>query len=245
MIYKELINGLETEAYFSEDNITNIFLPLLDKLVSLHSEKQKRIVCFIAAAPGTGKSTLVSFLEYLFRNHNKTLKLQSLGMDGFHRCQDYLLTHTAMVDNKEIKMVDIKGNPITFDVDRLNYKLNELVTSKTLKWPVYDRTLHNPIEDKIEVDGDIILVEGNYLLLDYPKWNELTKSADYTIYIDADIDDLKDRLITRKAKSSLSYEEAVRFVNNSDLKNAVICKTHSVAPNLKLFTNKNGEYFIK
>jgi len=245
MIYKSLINGLPVEAYFSDENITDIFLPLLDHLVSLFNDKQRRIVCFIAAAPGTGKSTLVSFLEYLFNKNNSNIKLQSLGMDGFHRYQEYLLTHEVEVDGKQIKMVEIKGNPLTFDVDRLNTKLSELVSSKTLKWPVYDRTLHNPVEDKIEVNADIVLLEGNYLLLDTPKWNELKKYADYTIYIDTDIGMLKDRLVNRKAKSALSYEEAVKFVENSDLKNAVMCKEQSVAPDLMLFTNKDGEYSVK
>ena len=63
-------------------------------------------------------------------------------------------------------MVGIKGAPITFDLDKLLRKLKELKEDPVCKWPLYDRLLHNPIEDKITVDGDIILLEGNYLLLD-------------------------------------------------------------------------------
>ena len=244
MKYSEYINGLLVDAYFSEDSVNNIFLPLLDKLVELHNVKNRRIVCFVAAPPGTGKSTLVSFLEYLFKKNYSTLKLQSLGMDGFHLYQDYLLTHEVNIDNKIVKMVEIKGNPLTFDVDRLNAKLNELISLKSLKWPIYDRTLHNPVEDQIEVDADIVLVEGNYLLLDKPKWKDLIKYADYKVFIDSDIEILKKRLVERKAKSSLSYDEAVKFVLNSDLKNALICKSSSVAPDLFIYTDKDGE-FIK
>lgn len=33
----------------------------------------------------------------------------ALGMDGFHRRQEYLKSHTMMVDGKEVVMVDVKG----------------------------------------------------------------------------------------------------------------------------------------
>ena len=39
-----------------------------------------------------------------------------IGMDGFHRRQEYLLEHTTMRDGKEICLVDIKGAPVTFDL---------------------------------------------------------------------------------------------------------------------------------
>ena len=78
-------------------------------------------------------------------------------------------------------MVGIKGAPITFDLDKLLRKLKELKEDPVCKWPLYDRLLHNPIEDKITVDGDIILLEGNYLLLDTEGRNDLSSFADYTI----------------------------------------------------------------
>ena len=43
-------------------------------------------------------------------------ELQTIGMDGFHHYQDYLLSHETIRDGKTIKMVEIKGAPITFDL---------------------------------------------------------------------------------------------------------------------------------
>ena len=43
--------------------------------------------------PGAGKSTLVSFLEKLARDVLPGVRVQSAGMDGFHKRQEYLLSH--------------------------------------------------------------------------------------------------------------------------------------------------------
>lgn len=59
------INGIEVKATYSEDNIDNIFIPLLQKMKDLYDQKEKRVLVMLAAPPGCGKSTLLSFLKYL------------------------------------------------------------------------------------------------------------------------------------------------------------------------------------
>lgn len=54
----------------------------------------------LAAPPGTGKSTLVSFLEHLAKSVIPDKRVQAVGMDGFHHRQDYLLTHTVELDGE-------------------------------------------------------------------------------------------------------------------------------------------------
>lgn len=58
--------------------------------------------------------------------------------------------------------------------------------------------LHDPVEDAVYVDGDIVILEGNYLLLNEDGWRDLSKMADYTISIKADPEMLKKRLVERK-----------------------------------------------
>ena len=57
-------NGIDTSVYYSEDNIKDIFLPLLKRMSDLRKSKDKRILVMLAAPPGAGKSTLCSFLKY-------------------------------------------------------------------------------------------------------------------------------------------------------------------------------------
>ena len=54
---------------------------------------------------------------------------------------------------------------MTFDLDRLTGAVKKAAAGETMGWPVYDRMLHNPVEDAVQVDGSIVLLEGNYLLL--------------------------------------------------------------------------------
>ena len=65
MNYSVNINGIDVNATYSDDNVEKIFIPLLQKLADLQKQKGGRIVVFLAAPPGAGKSTLASFLEVL------------------------------------------------------------------------------------------------------------------------------------------------------------------------------------
>ena len=119
------INGIEVNARYSDETISNIFIPLLRHLAELQTEKQSRILVMLAAPPGAGKTTLVSFLERLAHDVIPGKSVQALGMDGFHRRQEYLLAHSVCVDGREIPMVQIKGAPVTFDLGRLREKIED------------------------------------------------------------------------------------------------------------------------
>ena len=99
-VYQLEINGESVTAYYPDDDIRNIYLPLLEEWASLQKQQGRRIVVFVAAPAGCGKSTLVSFLEQLARDHGIT-GVQALGMDGFHYPQAYLNNHEAVLDGWE------------------------------------------------------------------------------------------------------------------------------------------------
>ena len=75
------------------------------------------------------------------------------------------------------------------------------------------------VEDQIEVTKDIILIEGNWLLLKQDPWKSMQQYADYKILILAEEQMLKERLISRKQKGGLSRKEAEDWYINSDSKN--------------------------
>ncbi len=243
MNYKADINGIITDAVYTDESIRDIFIPLLFRFEKLKKEKGKRILVMLSAPPGAGKSTLCSFLEYLAKE-NGIEGITVIGMDGFHHYQDYLLNHKTLRDEKEICMVDIKGAPITFDLVKFKKRVKEVSEGKDVGWPVYDRMTHNPKEDIIKVTGDIVLLEGNYLLLKDEGWNELSDYADYTIKIEADIEDLRKRLVERKFASNHDYEKAKEFVERSDLYNARTVLQNSKDADLVLKLNKDNSYAL-
>lgn len=238
--YDTTINGLEVHAQYTEESVQNIFLPLLRRLTAMQKEKGGRILVMLAAPPGAGKSTLASFLQVLAKQETDITPVTVIGMDGFHRYQEDLLAHTTTRDGREVSLVQIKGAPVTFALDLLTERVRQVSEGRECGWPEYNRLLHNPTENAVTVKGNIVLLEGNYLLLDREGWRDLSKLADYTIRIEADEQVLKRRLVERKIKSGTSPQEALRFVEFSDLANVRECLEHSKAADLTLVMGKDG-----
>ena len=90
MHYNRVINGIPVCATYSDEEVNGIFMPLLKKLADIRVLKKKRIIAMLAAPPGAGKSTLASFLEHISPEMIPDHKVQAVGMDGFHRRQEYL-----------------------------------------------------------------------------------------------------------------------------------------------------------
>ena len=234
MNYSDDINGITVNATYSDTTVNEVFIPLLKHLAQLHHEKQRRILVMLAAPPATGKSTLVSFLEHLARSVIPEKRLQAVGMDGFHLRQSDLLRRTVEVYGKSVPMASIKGAPITFDLDALTRKIREVTEGNSCRWPHYDRQLHDPVDDAITIDTDIVLIEGNYLLLDADGWRDLSRYADYTISFTADEEMLRSRLIRRKMKTGMTQEDAKRFVASSDMRNVRLCLDMTMKADLEL-----------
>lgn len=243
--HKVLINGIEVAARYSEQAVNEIFVPLLEKLTGMQRAAGKRILVLLAAPPGAGKSTLASFLERLSRERAGLCPVQAVGMDGFHRRQEYLLEHTTERDGRTIRMVEIKGAPVTFDLEKLLSAVRRVAAGENCGWPVYDRLLHNPVEDSVTVDGEIVLLEGNYLLLDEDGWRELAAYADYTISVSAGEELLRNRLIDRKSHTGVAEDAAVRFVDFSDMPNVRLCLAKSVPADLRLRLDDLGDYLTE
>ena len=248
------IAGLPVAASFSEEDVRDVFLPLLRFLSRRQKELGRRMFVFLAAPPGCGKSTLAAFLEKLSHStisenaeqNTKELNavqkagglqttdalqtesgmqsltpVQAVGMDGFHHRAAYLKSHTTVRDGRSILLDEIKGAPETFDAERLAEKLREARSEETLGWPVYSRTQHDVIEDAIRVTDSILLVEGNYLLLSSQPWKKIAEEfCDFSIYMYADENVLKKRLIERKIASGHTRAEAESFYSFSDGRNA-------------------------
>ena len=239
------INGIDVAASYSEGAVDGIFLPLLKKLTELQKSKGKRILIMLAAPPGAGKSTLLSFLDRLAREQSGLSLIQTIGMDGFHRRQEYLLSHSVLRDGKEVRMVEIKGAPVTFDLEQLKERVKRVAAGDECGWPVYDRLLHNPTDNAVTIDRDIVLLEGNYLLLDEDGWRDLRNYADYTISVSAEEALLRERLIDRRIKTGVEREVAIRFVDFSDMPNVRTCLAKTGPADLELTVDRDGDFHIR
>ena len=222
------VNGLLQHIRYNADTVEHLFLPLLRRLTQMQRRAGRRVIAFLAAPPATGKSSLLQFLERLAREHADLTQMQALGMDGFHYPNAVLETHTTVRGGTEISLKSIKGAPETFDAAALAEKLAAAKVG-AVRFPVYDRRIHDVVADALTVDAPILFVEGNWLLLDEEPWSELRPLADYSVRIDAPAALLRDRLIARKVQGGCSEAEALTFYEMSDARNVERFAAHAGA----------------
>ena len=239
--YELDVSGFKSEAKFTDEAVNEIFLPFLKTLTNLHGQLGRKVVAYLVAPPAVGKSTVAQFLEKLSKEHMELSTIKALSMDGFHFSSSYMDAHFAVVDGSTIPMKYIKGAPETFDVDALQNKIRE-VKIEEADWPIYDRNIHDVVPDAISVESDVILIEGNYLLLNNPKWTNIRILADYSVFIKADPEMLKKRLIDRKVRGGKTQGEAEHFYETSDKKNVELVLNNSAEADETWILQADGDY---
>jgi len=150
---------------------------------------ERRIVA-IAGPPAAGKSTVVGRIADAL-NQKRPNRAAILPMDGFHY-DDAVLTWMGRLD--------FKGAPDTFDVSGLRHTLERLKDRKeTVAVPVFDRDLEvsRGSARLISPEVDLILVEGNYLLVEESPWDQLAPLYDLTVMIRVSVEELTKRLTER------------------------------------------------
>jgi len=240
--YNFNVNSFHVKAEYYTQDINQIFIPLVQRFAKMRARADRRLIVYIAGPCGAGKTTMSLLLESLIPpNTNDSAK--AVGIDGFHYSLEYLNSHYLYEDGKKILMRDVKGSAETYDFDKLRDKITALKNGDVY-WPGYDRNIHDVVEDMIYVNGQIVIIEGNWLLLDEPRWRDLAQFCDYSIFIDATWQTLIRRLTERKIMGGMSAEEAEKFVMRSDSKNIGRILNRRLNCDLELKMNEDGSYIM-
>jgi pantothenate kinase len=188
----------------------------IEQLAKCVRDKQigtNRVLVAIVGAPASGKSTLSENLQNELGGEKAGCAI--VPMDGFH-FDDGLL--------KERNLLERKGAPNTFDVGGLKRTLTALRedNGEDVYVPVFDRDLEisRGSARAISRHHRIILVEGNYLLLNQAPWDQLKELFDLTIYLEVPEETLRERLITRWIDHGFDRETALKKAMTNDLPNA-------------------------
>ena len=179
----------------------------------------RRTLVALAGPPGAGKSHVA---DSLFDLLNDTLpgKVQVLPMDGFHY-DDIVLKARGDLARK--------GAPHTFDAGGLLSALRRIQKDdgEEVAVPVFDRAIEIARAGAriIGPEARLIIVEGNYLLLDDVRWHPVTAMFDKTVFIDVPEEVLHDRLSARWAH--FSPEDRTRKMEGNDLPNMRLVRANS------------------
>ena len=241
--YEFEVNGFTVPAVFDSAAVDGIFRPLIARLNAMEEQKSGRLVVFLAGPPGSGKSTLSLLIKYL-SDEQVPGSICALAMDGFHYPSAYIAAHTVTRDGVVVPMAKVKGSPESYDVGKLEAAIRGL-REGPVRWPIYDRRLHDVVEGAIWVAGDIALIEGNWLLLNEPGFSRLRELCDYSVSLCAEEALLKDRLIQRKRMGGTSPGGAEAHYAFCDRPNILRYERNSGRGDLTIRMTGDGEYEVE
>ena len=178
-----------------------------------------RRIVGITGAPGAGKSTLA---EAVVRDAGETAVL--VPMDGFH---------LADVTLSRLGLLDRKGAPETFDAWGYAALLGRLRSRppETVYAPGFARDLEQPVAAAVAVppEADLVVTEGNYLLLDRPEWRAVRAQLDEVWFVHTEERVRLERLVARHVAFGKTPDEARSWVERVDEPNTRLVESTGCA----------------
>ncbi len=222
--------GVSTSCYVTASDLLEGVVPLLAWLYCLNDRRLEagrddlaRCLILLAAVPGAGKSVVVNLLAQFSGFLKGYPAIQVIGMDGWHFPNRILKVRTAKDEFGQIvPLASRKGSPNSFDVKGLVSDMESLVRDPaSVGLPVYDRTLHDPVPDSVQVNAPIVLLEGNYLLLQGQGWEGLVDFASGSIWMDVPLELAQASVLQRHMAVGRTRQEAESKWAGNDWPNAL------------------------
>lgn len=171
-----------------------------------------RVAVGLVGGPGAGKSTIATGL--VDELNAQGIATAQVPMDGFH------MRHAKL---ETLGLVADKGAAHTFEAAAFADFLTALkAADRPMSGPIYTRDIEDVTEDGYVVGPDVkvLVVEGNYLLLDSPPWDRVRPLLDLAVHLAVPRDIVKKRLLARRAEHGLfSPERIAEHVERVDLAN--------------------------
>ncbi|MCK7610898.1 nucleoside triphosphate hydrolase [Roseibium sediminicola] len=190
----------------------------------------ERTIIGIAGPPASGKSTLAEAVVQSLNSGSRSsvARASLLPMDGYH------------LDNRLLEsrgLLARKGAPETFDASGFCDAVGRLAeVNRETYHPKFDRHLDLAIANAIAIHPEtpVVVVEGNYLLLDRAPWSSLRALFAATVFVCPSMQALRERLLQRWIKHGLEPDAALRKTIENDLPNAELVARESHLADLML-----------
>lgn len=204
-----------------DEHMQSVYEEMAAEIQALAASVDHQVLIGIAGAPGAGKSTTSRALVSLIPNSIL------LPMDGYHYTRAYL---QAMDD--PVEAVKRRGSHWTFNGPQFVSDLRNLRTNQHGMFPSFDHGKGDPVENDIHITEEhkIVIVEGNYLLLDIAPWDEVKSILDFSYFINCDIEVSNHRVYSRHLTVGRTEAQAKDRVLTNDGLNAeqiLACKNRA------------------
>lgn len=174
-----------------------------------------RVLIGIAGSPGAGKSTLADALVATLDEADGPGFAVHLPMDGFHLANRTL---------DRLGLRDRKGAIDTFDGWGFAALLARVKaeTDRVVYAPGFERDVDEPVaaDLAIEPSARIVVVEGNYLLVDEEPWRHVDDLLDESWFVEATEEERIERLVARHTSFGRKPEAALAWAHEVDGANA-------------------------
>lgn len=236
------------------------------------TETRQRMLVALAGVPGSGKSTVSDALlaELALRGVKDVAVVPMVSrdsmifdalkhshlQDGFHYTKKVLSTFKD-AENAFRR----RGAPFTFDAEAFvelvaTLKNTPVATNFEPENPIFvpsfDHATKDPVADAIVVSSQarVIIVEGNYTLLNKKPWSDLAQSCEERYvhlkpaltaslirdrwFVDCPLELVRDRLAKRHLAAGIeaSMEAAVQRAEENDIPNGAMIRSMLVKPDL-------------
>jgi len=209
----EEVSREEVEAiYLPLSRLLNLYVTATQELHNVtgafldHPEPKVPYVIAVAGSVAVGKSTTSRILKALLSRWPDHPKVDIVTTDG------YLYSNAAL---EQHDLMTRKGFPESYDLRRFITFLRELKSGKAdLKVPMYSHHAYDVLPDEYQIvnQPDIVIVEGLNVLqvapdtLGYRPREFVSDYFDFSVYVDADIDVVKDWFVRR----FMTFREAAK-----------------------------------
>lgn len=198
---------------------TDRIAALADRVAAMQaSGTGERVILGIVGEPGAGKSTVAAALVGELTQRGTRAAL--VPMDGFH------LANSALA---RLGLLDRKGAPETFDgygYLALLRRLRARVPGEIVYAPTYERAIEESVGSAVPIGEDIevVVTEGNYLLLPADPWPAVAAELDQSWFVEVDPAVRIGRLIARHVEFGKAPEVATVWVHEVDEGNAALVR---------------------
>lgn len=203
------------------------------------SRAPRRTLVGIAGPPGSGKTTIAAHVLRLLNTTRVDGPLKpavAVAMDGFHYTRAQL---DAFPDPVEAHRR--RGAPWTFDVQAVLSLVGQLHASTLVEpqervdilAPSFDHAIKDPVPNDISIPAtaSIVILEGNYLLLDDGLWRDVGPQLDFRILVHVTPDEARRRVAQRHVVSGIepTLELGERRFDGNDGPNGDLIRSRVVS----------------